>query len=110
MFFVHGTANLLPILLRMADSFDMGVTVNNKMPERMGWRVAASILAFFGSVIGIILWLFFYAGNFNVYQNIAVVVVILLGFIAVMGATWASWGMKQAVRRNEKGDPESCYD
>jgi hypothetical protein len=36
-------------------------------------------------MIGIILWLFFYAENFNVYQNIAVVVVILLGFFAVMG-------------------------
>jgi hypothetical protein len=35
-------------------------------------------------MIGIILWLFFYAENFNVYQNIAVVVVILLGFLAVM--------------------------
>lgn len=61
----------------------------------MGWRVAVSIVAFFGSVIAVILWLFFYAGRFNVYQNLAVVVVIFLAFIAVMGATWASWGMKQ---------------
>jgi membrane-bound metal-dependent hydrolase YbcI (DUF457 family) len=53
--------------------------------------VATLIIIFFGSIIGIILWLFFYAGNFNVYQNIAIVIVILLGFIAVMGATWAFW-------------------
>ncbi len=64
--------------------------------EGMGWRVAVSIVAFFGSIIAVILWLFFYAGSFNVYQNIAVIVVIFLAFIAVMGATWASWGMKQA--------------
>ncbi len=64
-------------------------------PEGMGWRVAVSIITFFGSVIAVILWLFFYAGSFNVYQNIAVIVVIFLAFIAVMGATWASWGMKQ---------------
>ncbi len=70
----------------------------------MGWRIAASILTFFGSIIGIILWLFFYAENFNVYQNIAVVVVILLGFVAVMGATWAAWGMKQGAWRSKKGD------
>jgi hypothetical protein len=62
----------------------------------MGWRVAVSIVTFFGAVIAAILWLFFYAGNFNVYQNIAVIVVIFLAFIAVMGAMWASWGMKQA--------------
>lgn len=74
----------------------------------MGRRVTVSILTFFGSIIGIILWLFFYAENFNIYQNISIVVVILLGFIAVMAATWASWGMKQAARRGDKGGSESC--
>jgi len=61
----------------------------------MSWRVPLSIITFFGSIIAMIIWLFFYAGNFNVYQNLAVVVVIFLAFIAVMGATWASWGMKR---------------
>lgn len=86
------------------DDFAMETAVNNKMSEGMGWRVAATILTFFGSIIGIILWLFFYAGNSNVYQNIAIVVVILLGFMAVMGATRASWGMKQAAKRSKKED------
>ena len=63
--------------------------------EGMGWRVGVSIVTFFGSMIAVILWLFFYATSFSVYQNIALVVVILLAFIAIMGATWASWGMKQ---------------
>jgi hypothetical protein len=83
---------------------------NNSIPTGMGWRIAATILTFFGAVIGIILWLFFYAENFNVYQNIAIVVVILIGFVAVVGASWASWGMKQAARRNEKGGTQSCSD
>jgi protein-S-isoprenylcysteine O-methyltransferase Ste14 len=65
-------------------------------PEGMGWRVGVSIATFFGSMIAVILWLFFYAGSFSVYQNIALVVVIVLAFIGVMGAVWASWGMKQA--------------
>ena len=64
--------------------------------QGMGWRVAVSIVTFFGSVIAVIVWLFFYAGSFNVYQNIAVVVVILLAFIAIMGATWAPWGMRES--------------
>ncbi len=66
----------------------------------MGWRVPLSIIAFFGSIIAVIIWLFFYAGSFNVYQNIAVVVVIFLALIAVMGAAWASWGMKQGSWRS----------
>lgn len=61
----------------------------------MGWRVGLSIVTFFAAVIAVILWLFFYAGGYNAYQNIAVIVVIFLAFLAIMGATWASWGMKQ---------------
>ena len=65
-------------------------------PEGIGWRIGVTVATFFGSVIAVILWLFFYAGSFSVYQNIALVVVILLAFIGLMGATWASWGMKQS--------------
>ena len=87
----------------------MGTTSkNNKMPEGMGSRVTVSILAFFGTVIGIIVWLFFYAQNFNVYQNIAIVAVIVIGFVAAMAATWAAWGMRQAARQGQRGNAESC--
>jgi len=64
--------------------------------EGMGWRVGTSIVTFFGLLISMIVWLFFYAGGFSVYQNIAIFVVILMSFVAVMGATWASWGMRQS--------------
>ena len=63
--------------------------------EGMGWRVGVSIITFFGSTIISILWLSFYAGTFSVYQNLAVIVVIALSFIAIMGGTWAPWGMRQ---------------
>lgn len=63
--------------------------------EGMGWRVSVTIITFFGSMIGTILWLFFYAGGFTVYQNIALVIVILMAFVGIMGATWAPWGMRQ---------------
>jgi hypothetical protein len=76
---------------------------NNKMPEGIGPRITVSILAFFGSLIGIVLWLFFYADKFSIYQNIAVVAVILLGFVAAMAATWVAWGMRQAERESRKG-------
>jgi ABC-type multidrug transport system permease subunit len=65
-------------------------TNNNNMPEGMGWSVVLSIATFFASIAAIIVWLFFCAENFNVYQNIVIVVVIILGFVALMGATWAA--------------------
>ena len=79
-------------------TFFASTSTEKARPESMGWRVPVSIVTFFGLVIAVILWLAFYAAKFNVYQNIAVVVVILLAFVAVMGATWASWGMRQAFR------------
>jgi hypothetical protein len=102
------SANLLPISTRKEDRLVMERTENNNMPERMGWRVAATILTLFGSIVGIILWLFFYAGSFNVYQNIAIIVAIIMGFVAVMGAIWASWGLKQKAYWTGKGRPGSC--
>ncbi|CAN5708201.1 hypothetical protein BH23THE1_BH23THE1_30780 [soil metagenome] len=70
------------------------VEISNSLSDGMGWRVTTSIITFFASIKVIIIWLFFYAENYTFYQNVAIVVVIL-GFIAVMAATWASWGMQQ---------------
>jgi hypothetical protein len=67
-----------------------------KRTEGMGWRVSVSIVTFFGSMIASILWLFFYAGTFSIYQNLAVIVVIVLAFSAIMGATWTPWGIKHS--------------
>lgn len=66
------------------------------MPEGMGWRVGVTILGFFGMIIAVVLWLFFFAASYNVYQNIAVLITIGLSFIATMAAIWASWGLRQA--------------
>ncbi|MFQ6012175.1 MAG: hypothetical protein ACE5LS_00805 [Thermoplasmata archaeon] len=60
----------------------------------MGWRIALSIVMFFGLIVFVIIWLFFFAGDFNVYQNVAVVISALLVFIGIMGASWATMWMK----------------
>ena len=47
-------------------------------PEKttgFGWRVSISIIMTFGWLIFLVIWLFFYAGNFNIYQNIAIFIV-----------------------------------
>ena len=70
--------------------------MSNSLSDGMGWGVTISILTFFASIIGVIIWLIFYAEDYTIYQNVAIVIVIFLGFIAVMAATWASWGIKQS--------------
>ena len=60
----------------------------------MRWRVSLSIIICIGWFVFLILWLAFYASDYNVYQNIAIVLSSLLIVGAVMGASWASWGMK----------------
>lgn len=62
--------------------------------EGLGWRVSLSIIVGIGWLIFLILWLFFYASNFNVYQNIAIFIVSILAVGGIMGASWAPWGMR----------------
>jgi O-antigen/teichoic acid export membrane protein len=77
---------------KMAQS---NISTEQRKIEGMGSRVTGSIITVFGFVIALILWLFFFAGGYDAYQNIAVVIVMILAFVATMGATWASWGMRQ---------------
>jgi len=59
-----------------------------------GWRVAISIITAIGWLIFLIIWLFFYASEFNLYQNLAVLIVSLLALAGINAAIWASWGMR----------------
>ena len=67
-----------------------------------GWRVSLSIIVGIGWLIFLILWLFFYASSFNIYQNIAILIVSLLAVGAIMGASWAPWGMRHGHKFNDK--------
>jgi hypothetical protein len=58
------------------------------------WRVAVSIVIIFAILIGLIYWFFFQAGDWSIYQNIAIVIVAILLLGGIMGAMWAPWGMK----------------
>ena len=61
-----------------------------------GWRVAVSILIAIGWLSFTILWLFFFAGNYDVFQNLAIVIVSVLVGVGLLGAMWAPWGMRMA--------------
>ncbi len=62
--------------------------------SRVGWRIGASIISFFGLLIFVIIWLFFYADGYSIYQNLAILLVAILAFMGVNGAAWASIWMR----------------
>ena len=61
-------------------------------------RVGLSILVVFCWLAFVIVWLFFYAGEYDVWQNIAVLLVSIIIGIGILAAAWASWGIKYASR------------
>lgn len=63
-----------------------------------GWRVSLSIIVSLGWLVFLILWLFFYAATFNIYQNIAVFLASILVMVAILGAAWAPWGIRYGAR------------
>lgn len=65
----------------------------------VGWRVSVSIVAVFGFITSLVVWALLWAGSFTSYQNAATIVVILMTFVAIMGATWAPWGMRHSAER-----------
>jgi hypothetical protein len=60
------------------------------------WRVQTSIAIPFLAMIFLIIWFWFYAKPFTVWQNIAVLLITLLVVGGLLGAIWARWGMKNA--------------
>ncbi len=66
----------------------------DKMLPGMASRVAGSILVVFGWAAFIILYAVFYASGFTLFQNLAIIFASFLVGMALLGAMWASWGMK----------------
>ncbi len=59
-------------------------------------RVAASILGFVTWLSFVLLYAAFWAGGYTLFQSIVIVLVSLLILAGVLGAMWASWGMRFA--------------
>ena len=54
----------------------------------LGIRFAVSIISIVGWIIFLIVWLFFYASNYDIYQNIAIIIVSLLILGGIKGVVW----------------------
>jgi glucan phosphoethanolaminetransferase (alkaline phosphatase superfamily) len=70
-------------------------------------RIVVSMLVFFGLLIFFIIWLFFYADSFTIFQNVAIILVALLASFAIWGACWISWGMKYGFDECRKSEKDS---
>jgi len=60
------------------------------------WRVGVSIAVVFGWLAFLIVWLFFYAGDFEVLQNVAIFLVSVIVGVGILAAVWATWGIRYA--------------
>ena len=58
------------------------------------WRVSISIILPLAAMIFLIIWFWYYAEPYSVWQNIAVLLVTLLVIGGILGAIWARWGIK----------------
>ena len=62
--------------------------------EGLRWRVSLSILAGVGWLVFIVLWLFFYADDYNGYQNLGVLLLSLYIVGILLGTPWTLYGCK----------------
>lgn len=68
------------------------------------WRVGLSIVVVFGWLAFVIIWLFFYAGDFDVFQNIAIFLVSVIVAIGTLAAAWTTWGIRYASKFGKHGE------
>ena len=71
-------------------------------PSPKGWRVSLSIGMGVGWLIFFLIWLAFFAGDYNGYQNFAIILISILVVFLVLGGSWASWGMKHMPKEGKK--------
>jgi peptidoglycan/LPS O-acetylase OafA/YrhL len=60
----------------------------------MGWRIPASILIVLGWLAFVVIWLFFFASDYNIYKNLAVLFVSTLIGLVVLTAIWIGFGLR----------------
>ena len=67
-------------------------------------RIAISIILPFLAIIFLIIWFWSYAEPYSVWQNIAILLVVLLAIGGILGAIWARWGMIHGEKMDKIGE------
>ncbi|MFH1821570.1 MAG: hypothetical protein ABH852_03915 [Methanobacteriota archaeon] len=74
-----------------------------EMPPGMAWRTAVSAVVGIGWFIFIIIFLFFWAKHYTIYENIAIFLVSILVIAAILAPIWIMWGIRAAREMESKG-------
>jgi len=61
-------------------------------------RIVLSIVLASAWLIILILWLFFLATDYNIYQNIAIFLISVIVEGTLQAVTWIPWGIKQGAK------------
>lgn len=67
---------------------------HGNMMNGIRWRIGLSIVVGIGWLIFLILWLFFYAIEYSIYQNIGLFILSIFVVSLVLGIPWMLWGLK----------------
>jgi hypothetical protein len=62
----------------------------------LSWRFNLTMVLIVGVVAAVLVWLWFFALDYNGYQNLAVVILLILGTLVAVGVTWKTWDAKAA--------------
>ncbi len=79
---------------------DTNPNENQETPPGLASRVAVSVIVFFGLMIFAIIYAAFLAQSFDLFQKVAIIIVAILVAVAILGAMWASWGIKYGRKWN----------
>ncbi|MEE9223502.1 MAG: hypothetical protein V3U51_02005 [Thermoplasmata archaeon] len=70
------------------------ITMDDMMGRKSpGWRIPLSIVTAVGWLVFLVIWLFFYAGDHHIYQNIGIVLFSLMVVALILGTAWIAWGL-----------------
>lgn len=70
--------------------------------EGLGWRVSLSIVTGVGWLVFVVIWLFFYADDYNGYQNLGMLLLSIFIVALVLGIPWTLYGWRYRTEKEEK--------
>jgi hypothetical protein len=68
----------------------------------MRWRISLSVLVGSGWLIFLIVWLFFYAGDYGWYKTASLVLLSLLIVGGILGIPWTIWGLQKRTGKEKE--------
>jgi hypothetical protein len=70
-------------------------TLEAEFAERKdpAWRIPLSIATGVGWLVFLVIWLFFYAGDYHIYQNVGVFLLSILIVGVVLAGAWAAYSL-----------------